>query len=93
MPAARTANAQGIEILYVCARPDHHRRRARETRPVEHLGCAAYCPAGDLGGHEWMPTQTDLTRLQELSICPGACSDTQAEPPGRPERELVLIRD
>lgn len=74
------------EILYVCVRAEHHRHRVAGAEPGEHRGCAAYCPAGALDGHEWLPCNTDLERL----ISAGIASGEPAE--ARRGREILLIR-
>jgi hypothetical protein len=51
------------KVQFVCVRAEHHRRTSRSRVVCEHLGCPSYCPAGDVGGHDWMPTLTDLATL------------------------------
>lgn len=53
-------------VQFVCVRGAHHRRGPGAASLCEHLGCGAYCPAGDVPGHEWMPTSTDLSTLVDL---------------------------
>lgn len=55
-------------VQFVCVRAEHHRRTARSQVVCEHLGCLSYCPAGEVGGHDWMPTMTDLATLACLGF-------------------------
>lgn len=55
-------SAGSEKIHFVCVRAAHHRRWATGDL-CEHLGLAAYCPAGDVADHDWMPTATDRSGL------------------------------
>ncbi len=83
------------KVQFVCLRAAHHRRWATGERLCANLGCAAYCPAGDIGDHEWMPTATDLLGLTRLGyIRPRDEADLAAEDERerRDDAVPVLIR-
>ena len=70
----------GIHVQFVCMRPSHHRHRTRPLSVCEHKGCAAYCPAGDVDGHDWLAVSTDLARLAGLGYVqegPGELDERQ----------------
>ena len=67
-----------IHLQFVCMRPLHHRHRTSPLSLCEHKGCAAYCPAGDIGGHDWLPVSTDLAGLAGLGYVP-SLSDPERE--------------
>lgn len=81
-------------VQFVCLRAAHHRRWATVERLCEHLGCAAYCPAGDIGEHDWMPAATDLLGLARLGyIRPRDEADLATDEGQRLDDDvLVLIR-
>lgn len=58
--------ADTTRIQFVCVRAAHHRRGTRAEGLCAYLGCAAYCPAGDIGAHDWMPASTDVATLARL---------------------------
>lgn len=70
------SKATAVTVLYVCVRADHHRRRSTSGQLRENDGRAAYCPAGDAQGHDWMPALTDTLRLGCLGLCPPECPRT-----------------
>lgn len=77
-----------VKIHFVCVRGSHHRHAAATTHLCRHLGCPAFCPAGDVGEHEWVVTSTDIATLARLGYV------VTREPAGMAERtdEHVLIR-
>lgn len=83
--------AYSLGVRYVCLRPSHHRRRASGVQLGQHLGCPAYCPAGDVEGHEWMPALTDVERLGCVGLCPPTCPENEQDPTAQGEDELLLI--
>lgn len=78
-------------IVFVCVRPEHHRRRAIGAALSENLGRSAYCPAGDLEGHDWLPGPTDRARLACLGMCPPHSDDPQPPERSSSAGNLVLI--
>lgn len=81
----------GQHIDFVCVRAAHHRHMAVSPCLCDVEGWRGYCPAGDIGGHDWMPTSTDIATLRELGYCCGPFSDA---PEHRVEEEgaALLIR-
>jgi hypothetical protein len=84
-------NAGAKKVQFVCVRPAHHRRCAM-VEICEHVGLAAYCPAGDIGGHDWMPTSTDVAALLHLGFIVGVREGDIAPADKREDDEFVLIR-
>lgn len=79
-------------VQFVCLRPAHHRRRLKALSLCEHQGCAAYCPAGDVDEHDWLPVLTRTASLVSLGYAP-AHGDVPARGEEREaEDDLVLIR-
>ena len=79
-------------VQFVCLRAEHHRLRPVGSTLRQYLGHSAYCPAGDVGDHDWMPVATDLLRLARVGFLypldePEA---TDTEPPS--DDDLVLMR-
>ena len=66
-------------VQFVCVRGAHHRRGTGAASLCEHLGCDAYCPAGDVPGHEWMPTSTDLSTLVDLGYVRSRGDEARAD--------------
>ncbi len=60
-------NAGTKKVQFVCVRPAHHRRWAA-AELCEHAGLGAYCPAGAVGEHDWMPASTDLATLTHVGF-------------------------
>ncbi len=79
-------------IQFICVTAAHHRLGTAGEAACEHFGCAAYCPAGDVGHHEWMPTWTDLGSLAALGyVRDGEDAADECTPEAADDR-LVLIR-
>lgn len=74
-------------IEFVCVRAAHHRRQAMAEDVCEFAGFLAYCPAGDIGGHEWMAAPTDLATLTRVGLrrAREAADDTDERHPDMPE--------
>lgn len=77
-----------VKIHFVCVRGSHHRRATAATHLCRHLGCPAFCPAGDVGDHDWVVTSTDIATLARLGYV------VTREPAGSTAHaeEPVLIR-
>ena len=71
-------------IQFVCVRAAHHRSVTPQKVVCEHYGCDAFCPAGDVGDHEWLPTTTDLVGLGCLGYVRYADDGAPAEEPREP---------
>lgn len=79
-------------VHFVCVRAGHHRRGTTAARVWEYLGRPAYCPAGDVAGHDWMVTSTGLDALARLGyIVEGRSSEKEKEGEAADEPP-VLIR-
>lgn len=88
-------SAPAWKVQFVCVRAAHHRRRSTVERLCEHFGCVAYCPAGDIGEHDWMPTAADLLGLARVGYVggrDGAGATAQDERARLDEDAPVLIR-
>lgn len=85
-------SALPVTVFYVCVRADHHRRRGGQAKLCEHLGCSAYCPAGDVEGHDWMAALTDTARLEQLGMCAPACAEAGTGERCEREKQLVRVR-
>ncbi len=55
------------QVQLVCVRAVHHRHQAAECL-CDVAGFTGYCPAGDVGGHDWMPVMTDLSSLARIGF-------------------------
>jgi len=86
-------SAGEIRVDFVCVRAAHHRRRPTSPCLCDHLGRPAYCPAGDVDDHDWMPLATELARLARIGYARIADVHDEKEA-GEPDddRILVLIR-
>lgn len=84
-------NARETRVDFVCFRAAHYRKRSAATAVCEHFGCPAYCPAGDVGDHEWVALSTDLARLARLGYA-GLGGREEPEEPADRDSHPVLIR-
>lgn len=82
----------GKDVQFVCVRAAHHRHWAPVATLCEHLGCAAWCPAGDVGDHEWLPAATDIVGLSQLGYRRAARDAGGAEKHDADDDARVLIR-
>jgi hypothetical protein len=82
-----------IKVQFVCVRGSHHRQRAT-TELCEYLGRPAYCPSGEVGGHEWLATATDFATLARLGYVPVTVVDPRDadREDDAADRPPVLIR-
>ncbi len=83
-------NAGAKMVQFVCVRPAHHRRGAA-AELCAHCGLAAYCPAGDVGGHDWMPTSTDLATLIHLGFVRTHEGDLAADERDEAEDDALIV--
>lgn len=79
-------------VQFVCMRPAHHRHRMSALSLCEHQGCAAYCPAGDVGDHDWLPVLTRTASLVSLGYAPARADVPAMGEEREAEGDLVLIR-
>lgn len=79
-------------IEFVCVRSAHHRHAAASPCLCDVGGWHGYCPAGDVGGHDWMPTSTDLMTLEQLGYRRSQRSDEAVAREREDDDALVLIR-
>lgn len=79
-------------VEFVCVRAAHHRRMAASPCFCDVDGWRGYCPAGDVGGHDWMSTSTDIATLRHLGYCSGPASDEVAGAERNEHDGLVLTR-
>lgn len=82
----------GQHVALVCVRAAHHRHMVEAPRLRDVDGWRGYCPAGDIGGHDWMSTATDLATLRHLGYCWGPASDEVAGAERDDDDALVLTR-
>jgi hypothetical protein len=55
-------------------------------------GWRGYCPAGDIGGHDWMSTSTDLATLRNIGYCWSPASQSEDDAESEREDATALIR-
>jgi hypothetical protein len=80
-------------VEFVCVRAAHHRRAATTRCLCDVGGWHGYCPAGDIGDHEWLPITSDLVRLTQLGYRWRPRSDEPVERDDRQDDDtLALIR-
>jgi len=83
----------GERVLFVCVRAGHHRHWAKAGGLCEHLGCAAYCPAGDIADHDWMAASTDVFNLTRLGyLRPLRDEDLAAEDDETDDQPMLIPR-
>lgn len=69
----------GQHVAFVCVRAAHHRHIVKAPCLCDVGGWRGYCPAGDVGGHDWMSTSTDLATLRRLGYYSASDADDEAE--------------
>ena len=68
-----------LQVAFVCVRAAHYRHMAASPCFCDVGGWRGYCPAGDVGGHDWMSTSIDLATLRRLGYYSASDADDEAE--------------